>query len=141
MIEYDYQWLSLCGKQEKPKASSDISTFFHLMIFMLHILTLSLPVLCWAGDNTDLPLDSNISKTVTVNITCTRTFFKEYSLSFLMVCRLIDFALPVLKLLMLKVCGIIGISKIAYFNFSGTERVKKLIGWLYSITFSVNFLG
>ena len=128
MIEYDYQWLSLCGKQEKPKASSDISTFFHLMIFMLHILTLSLPVLCWAGDNTDLPLDSNISKTVTVNIACTRTFFKEYSLNFLMVCRLIDFVLPVPKLLMFKVCGIIGISKIEYFNFSGTERVKKLIG-------------
>ena len=41
-----------------------------------------------------------------------------------MVCRLIDFALVVLKLLMFKVCAIIGVSKIAFFNFSGTERVN-----------------
>ena len=53
-----------------------------------------------------------------------RTFFKEYSISFLMVCRLIDFALVVLELLMFKVCGIIGISKIQFFNFPGNERVK-----------------
>ena len=42
-----------------------------------------------------------------------------------MVCRLIDFALVVLKLLMLKVCVIIGIPKIEILNFPGTERVKK----------------
>ena len=42
-----------------------------------------------------------------------------------MVCSLIDFAFVVLKILMLKVCGIIGISKIEFFNFSGTERVKE----------------
>ena len=42
-----------------------------------------------------------------------------------MVCRVIDFGLVVLKLLMFKVCGIIGILKIEVFNFSGTERVKK----------------
>ena len=53
-----------------------------------------------------------------------QTFFKEYSTSFLMVCRLIDFALLVLKLLMFKVCVIIGISKMEFFNFSGTERVN-----------------
>ena len=41
-----------------------------------------------------------------------------------MVCRLIDFALVVLKLLMFKGRGIIGISKIEFFNFSGTERLK-----------------
>ena len=53
-----------------------------------------------------------------------QTFFKEYSTSFLMVCRLIDFALLVLKLLMFKVCVIIGISKMEFSNFSGTERVN-----------------
>ena len=42
-----------------------------------------------------------------------------------MVCRLIDFGLVVLKLLMFKVCGIAGISKIEFFNFSGNERVKQ----------------
>ena len=41
-----------------------------------------------------------------------------------MVCRLLDFALVVLDLLMFKVCGIIGISKIGYSNFSGNERVN-----------------
>ena len=79
----------------------------------------------WAGDNTDLTSDSNIPKAVRVNIAFAATLFKEYSTSFLMVCRLIDFALVVLKLLMFKVCVIIGISKIEIFNFSGTERVKK----------------
>ena len=53
-----------------------------------------------------------------------QTFFKEYSTSFLMICRLIDVALVVLKLLMFKVCVIIGISRIEFFNFSGTERVN-----------------
>ena len=41
-----------------------------------------------------------------------------------MVGRLIDFARVVLKLLMFKVCGIIGIRKIQFSNISGTERVK-----------------
>ena len=41
-----------------------------------------------------------------------------------MSCRLIDFALVVLKLLMLKVCVIIDISKIKFFNFSGNEIVN-----------------
>ena len=41
-----------------------------------------------------------------------------------MVCRLMDFAFVVLKLLMFKVCGIIGISKIEFINFSGTEKVN-----------------
>ena len=42
-----------------------------------------------------------------------------------MVCRLIDFAIVVLTLLMFKVCVIIGISEIEFFNFSVTERVKQ----------------
>ena len=82
-------------------------------------------MLRWAGDNTDLPSDSNILEMLRVNIAFAATFFKEYSTSFLMACRLIDFPLVVLKLLMFKVCVIIGISKIEIFNFSGTERVKK----------------
>ena len=92
---------------------------------MFVTLTLSLPVPRWADDNIDLPSDSNILKTVRVNIAFAATFFKEYSTSFLMVCRLIDFALVVLKLLMFKVCEIIKISKIKFFNFLGTERVIK----------------
>ena len=56
----------------------------------------------------------------------TEFIFEEYSASFLMVCRLKDFALMALELLMSKVCGIIGISKIQFFNFSGNERVHNL---------------
>ena len=53
-----------------------------------------------------------------------QTFFKEYSTSFLMICRLIDFAPLVLKLLIFKVCVTTDISKMEFFNFSGTERVN-----------------
>ena len=42
-----------------------------------------------------------------------------------MISRLIDFALAVLYLSMFKVCGVISISEIEVFNFSGTERIKK----------------
>ena len=46
-----------------------------------------------------------------------------------MVCSLMYLALMVLKLLMFKFCGIIGISLIEFFNFFGTERVKPLKDW------------
>ena len=49
----------------------------------------------------------------------TRMFFKEYLISILMVSRVIDFTLVILKF-MFEVCGINGIPKI---NFSGTQRV------------------
>ena len=88
------------------------------------LLTLLLHVLGWAGHNTDLPSDINISKTVRVNIAFARTFFKENSRSFLIVCKSIDFTFVVLKLLMFQVCVIIGISKIEFFNFSDTDRVN-----------------
>ena len=42
-----------------------------------------------------------------------------------MVCRLIEFAIVILELLMFKVCGIIGISRIEFFNFSVNERVNQ----------------
>ena len=57
---------------------------------------------------------------------CLYRFLKECSISFIMVRRLIDFALVVLKLLMFKVCAIIDFSKIEFFDFSGTERVINL---------------
>ena len=91
----------------------------------LLLLTVSLPVPKWAGDNTDLPSSTNISKMVTVNTTFTATFFKKHLIRFLMVCRLIYFALVVFKLFMFNVCGIIGVTKIEFSNISGTERVKQ----------------
>ena len=47
-----------------------------------------------------------------------------------MVCRLVDFALVVLDLLIFKVCAIIGISKVGFFNFSCNEGVKSSITFL-----------
>ena len=41
-----------------------------------------------------------------------------------MVCMLIDFPLVILKLLMFKVRGIIGVTKIEFSKISGTERVN-----------------
>ena len=80
----------------------------------------------WAADNTNLPSNNNISKRIRVNIAITRAFFKEHLISFLIVCKLIDLALVVLKLLIFKFCGIIGISKIEFFNFSGNEKINYL---------------
>ena len=54
-----------------------------------------------------------------------KTFYKEFSINFLTVCKLIEFAPVVLKLLIFEVFGIIGISKIEFLNFSGTERLKQ----------------
>ena len=42
-----------------------------------------------------------------------------------MVFRLVDISLVVHKLLMFKIGEIIGISKIQFLNFSGTDRVKQ----------------
>ena len=41
-----------------------------------------------------------------------------------MISGFIDFAPVVLQLLMIKVCGITGMSKIKFLTFSGTERVN-----------------
>ena len=51
-----------------------------------------------------------------------------------MVYRVIGFALGVLKLLMFRVCGTIGISKIEFFNFSGTGKVHHLTYILSNIS-------
>ena len=64
-----------------------------LSIWYEVLLTLSLPVPRWAGSNTELLLTSKISKTVVIKISVTAMFFKVYSINFLMICRLIDFAL------------------------------------------------
>ena len=77
-------------------------------------LTFSLPVTRCAVHNTDLPSNSSVSKTVRVNIASRRNFFKEFSLSFLMLSKFKDFAL------------VVGITAILFFNFSGTERVNLL---------------
>ena len=92
--------------------------------FFTETLTLSFHVPRWAGDTTDLPSNSKISKAVKVNTT--RTLFKECSISFLIICRLIDFAPVVLKLLMFKDCGIISISKITFFQFLRYWKRERL---------------
>ena len=101
--------------------------FFLISAFLFHInlfLTLFLPGTRWTGQNTDLSLNSGISKIVKVYGNLSNTPFKEYWMSFLMIPRLIDFALVVLYLLRFKVYGNFGIWKIEFFNFSRTEAVK-----------------
>ena len=88
--------------------------------FFNETLTLLLLVLSWVGNNTKLPLNSGMSKMVRVSIAFKETFLNKYWITFLIVCRLIDFALLVLKLLMFKIWEIIGISKIKFFYFCTT---------------------
>ena len=90
--------------------------------FFTENLTLSLPVSRWAGANTNLPSNSNIWKTVRVNITLTEP---EYLISSVKITRLINFAIVVLRLLTFKVCGIIVISKIEFLKFFCTKRIKQ----------------
>ena len=104
--------------KEVKELKKEVITKNELCTERKFILTLSVP-----GDN--LPLSSNISKTVRVNIVFTRTLFKEYLISFPIVCMLIDFALVVFKLLIFKVSGNIYISKIKILNSCGTEMVKQ----------------
>ena len=54
-----------------------------------------------------------------------------------MICRLIDVALVVLKLLMFKVCVIIGISRIEFFRYFFIIRIFPL---LKGLTFVDSFL-
>ena len=89
---------------------------FELMLY----LTLLLPGTGCAGLNNNLPSNSNISKTVRVNIAFKKTFFKDISISFLMISRLIDFALVVPYLLVFKVCGIVRIIQL-----TAIERIKQ----------------
>ena len=70
----------------------------------------------------------NISKTVRVNIVFPKN---EYSISFLMISKLIDFALVVLYFSMFKVCGIIGISKIEFLNFPELKELNKIKKYIY----------
>ena len=62
---------------------------------------------------------------VRVNIAFVNMCFKEYLIIFLMICSLIVFAFVFLLLLMIKVCGITGIAKVEFFNFSSSESVNK----------------
>ena len=59
-------------------------------------LTLSVFVTRSAGHDTNPHSNSNISEMVKVSIVLTRTFLKEYSISFLVISRLIDFSQVVL---------------------------------------------
>ena len=69
-------------------------------------------------------MDACICTYLTLSLPVTSTFLKEYLINFLMVTRLIDFVLAVLELLMFKVYGKFGISKIEFLNFSKTEKIK-----------------
>ena len=98
----------------------------HPLLCCVFHLTLSLPVNRCLGHNADLPLNSNILKTVIKNIAFTGKFLKEYSISFLTISSLVYFALVVLQLLMFKVFGIIAISEIEFRVFPVLKGLTKL---------------
>ena len=82
------------------------------------------PCTALSGWYTDPPTDVNISKLVGVNIAFVGTIFKECSISFLMVCWRIDFALVVLEVLMFKVCGILASQKSSFSIFPIKKGLK-----------------
>ena len=124
-------WLSFILFQSKNVLELDTKQYQsnHFFFYFFLKAKLIFPVPRWVGDNTDLPSNKNISKTISANVAFFPSFLKECSISFVLVFRLIDFALVILWLLMLKVCGIIGIWKIEFFNFSVNEWVKKSQKW------------
>ena len=96
-----------------------------------------LPLLRGTGDNTNITLNSNISKTVLVNVAFTITFVRRYSISYDIQ---VDFQFMVLYLLMLKVYEIIRISKIKFFNFTETERVQHILKSALFVSFTCYLL-
>ena len=84
--------------EQGKKDSLSCDKQYDLVFFLMYncFLTLLLPVPYWAGANTDLDSNSKIPKTLSVNSTFTGKVFKEHLISFLMIPRLIDFALVAL---------------------------------------------
>ena len=64
---------------------------------------------------------------VKVNIAFTQHFFKRIFDKLPNDIQVIDFALAVLELLMFKVCGITGISKIEFFIFPVLKGLKDIL--------------
>ena len=88
-------------------------------------LTLLVPVTRSAGHNADLPSNNNVSKMMIVNTAFTCAFSKEDLISFPMISKFKYFALVFHELVMFKICGNNGISKIEFLNLAATERVKQ----------------
>ena len=89
---------SLCFKLCFRSPYSSLGVFFNSLnstfsVWESLFLAFSLPVTHFENHNTDLPSNSNVSKTVKVSIAFRQCFFKEYLISFLIICRLIDFVL------------------------------------------------
>ena len=101
-------------KTKQNHCSYDSFSCLSNINFSVH-LTFWLPLSYCAGRNTELLSGRSISKTVREKVAFTTNFLKEYSISFLMISSLIDFAFVVLQLLMFEFCGIIRISKIVFF--------------------------
>ena len=89
---------SLCFKLCFRSPCSSLGIFFNSLnstfsVWESLFLAFSLPVTHCEDHNTDLTSNSNVSKTVKVSIAFRQGFFKEYLISLLMICRLIDFVL------------------------------------------------
>ena len=115
-------YLRIFGQQERINGKEQ------LVLWGTNMLTLSGRVTCSVGYNTDLSSNKNISKTARVNSTYKSSLhfsMQEYSISFLLILSLIDFALAVLWLSMFKFNINFGIPKIEFFKFFSPQRVKQ----------------
>ena len=92
---------------------SNFNKIWILFWFFTETLTLSLAVSRWVGDNTVIPSNSNISETKSKHCLY-KNASKEYLISFLKVCRLIDFALAILSF---KVVELLGSQKLSFSIF------------------------
>ena len=70
--------------------------FVEIISLLFFGLNFSLRATRWAGDNMNLSTNGNISKKVREKDTFTITLFKEYSIGFPAITRLISFVLAVL---------------------------------------------
>ena len=100
----------------------------HWLGLQLQLLTPKLSGTRFAGPNTfkQQYLKNDKSKQSVYRCLLKAMFFREYSIRPSMICRLIDFAVVILQLLMFEVCENIGILKIGFFIFSSNERAKSL---------------
>ena len=101
-----------------------------VLVELTQTLTLFLPMTRWLCHITDLHSESNIVKMLTVNVAIRGSFLKEYSISFLTVPRLINFAAVVPKLLRLNF----------HWNFNPFSPCDPLCCSHYQLTYEPQYL-
>lgn len=124
------EWAKQSNKENKPIITPPLFKLFQqkwnsCFWFFTENVHFLLHETCCAGPNNNLSLDRNSWKLTRLIIVIANRFWKEYAVSFLMKFILIDLVPIVHYLLIFKVCEIMGISKIKFFNFFLNESVEQ----------------